>query len=192
LFWDYSVDTRREKNKDAGVFFSWADTDNNGLNEFISITWGYYFRSYEITDAWVNEIKAFWPYAWAWGTENTRIKYGLTDDLQDMYIITYNTTSGNSNSNTINYYRTTGGNWAFTKQTSDQFSSGWEIRDLLIMDGDYINEIFKNYTNASWATIQWWFTFNSPGNHTQKYPNAGWVWDLDWDWVEDRYENNII
>jgi len=48
LFWDYSVDTRREKNKDAGVFFSWADTDNNGLNEFISITWGYYFRSYEI------------------------------------------------------------------------------------------------------------------------------------------------
>ncbi len=124
FFWDYSLDVRREKNKDAGIFMSGFDTDLNGFNEFIVNNW-WKFKLYEITDSGVQLKKSFGPIS----SVPDRWRYGFSEDMKDMYIITYNLTS-----NTINYYRTNSGWWdyTFTKRTDNQFSSGWEIKDLLI------------------------------------------------------------
>ncbi|NUJ97723.1 prepilin-type N-terminal cleavage/methylation domain-containing protein [Candidatus Gracilibacteria bacterium] len=121
---DGGYDIRRERNKNAGVFLASYDTNGNGKKEFV-VSDGGYFKFYEVEDTGVTFVKQFGPTS---GVPSC-IKWGLTEDNNDMYALSYNLTT-----NTINYYRTKAslGNYNFTKITSDNFYSGGEVKDLVI------------------------------------------------------------
>lgn len=183
LDWSYyNLTSWKDKNCNTNLAqnFCSIDTDWNWLREFV-VTDNNYFKVYEISDAWVSLINSYWPY----NTIPWRIQYGYTENMKDMYILTYDTTL-----NTINYYRTDSENWVFTfvKKTNDTFNSWWQPSQMLISKlWDY------NKLMLSWD----WNMYDAREANPTNIPIKLWAgyyhtMDVDWDWNNEILSWNAV
>ncbi len=146
-FFKWGRDIKSEQNDDSGVFLDSVDTDGNWVKEFVVTNW-WYFRFYEVLDTWVVLKRSFGPYTWIpWV-----IQWGMSEDLQNVYAITYDLSS-----NIINYYKTDSWSWdyTFTKMTNDNFYSGWEVRDILI------SKLWNGDDEYNKLMIQWKWMYDA-------------------------------